>query len=72
MDFELQSNWQGVKGGQKPSLQECFSYSPKFSSANVAGLSRLSDEAILMVINVPRTLLCLKLTLPERLCDIWL
>lgn len=36
-----------------PLLPECFSYSPKFSSANVAGLSRLSDEAILMGMKVP-------------------
>lgn len=36
-----------------PVLRECFSYSPKFSSANVAGLSRLSDEAVLMVIKAP-------------------
>jgi len=36
-----------------PVLWECLSYSPKFSSASVAGLSRLSDEGVLMVIKVP-------------------
>lgn len=33
----------------RPILRECFSYSPKFSSANVTRLSTLNDEAILIL-----------------------
>lgn len=53
---ELLNAWQGIKGGQRlpvppphPILRECFSYSPKFSSANVTRLSTLNDEAILIL-----------------------